>query len=83
MAAANVPLAHALVQHLGDLSRDDFVLLETHNGDGRVGELILKHYPSVEYIGCDFSSEMNILCEARIKSVVSKHAPKVYFQPMR
>ena len=77
MAAANVPLAHLLVHHLGDITRDDFVLLETHNGDGRVAELIIKYFPSLRYIGCDFSSEINILCEKRIMSLTSNILPKV------
>ena len=77
LAASNVPLAHVLLLHLGDLTQENFVLLETHNGDGRVAELIIKSHPSIKYVGCDFSSEMNILCEKRIKTLTSTHIPKV------
>jgi hypothetical protein len=79
LAAANVPLAHLLTLHLGDLTKENFVLLETHNGDGRVAEFLLKSFPSIQYIGGDFSSEMNSLCQKRIKSLMTSHVPKVRF----
>jgi hypothetical protein len=82
LANSNVPLASSLILHLGDISKEDFVLLETHNGDGRVAELILKNFPSILYHGCDFSSQMNNLCQERIKDIPVKNVPKVLRLPI-
>lgn len=63
LAAANVPLAHSLIFQLGNLNGKS--ILETHAGDGRIAELLLTLFPTINYQGCDFSSVMIDMCKSR------------------